>query len=71
MASKDETRRVDYEGINGETSWILVADHFTGTEHGDCRISKASPVEWLRHFLTTYSPTCSDKYIFLDQGGEL
>ena len=56
MASKDHARRVDYEGLNGETSWILVPDHFTGTVYGDCRISKGSPVEWLHHFLTTTRP---------------
>ena len=24
MASKDDTRRSDYEGLNGETSWLLL-----------------------------------------------
>jgi len=35
------------------------------------RISKASPINWLRHFLTQNTPKCDNKYIHLDQGGEL
>ena len=71
MTSKDKTRRSDFVGINGETSWILTTDHFTGIKHGDTRISKASPIHWLRHFLTTYRPLCQDKYVCMDQGDEL
>jgi hypothetical protein len=71
MTSADEDRRNEYEGINGETSWILVTDHFTGMKHGDSRISKAAPLSWLRHFLAQYSPTCHNKYVHMDQGGEL
>ena len=33
--------------------------------------SKASPVELLCQFLLQNSPTCKDKYVYLDQGGEL
>ena len=39
-SSKDSARKSNYEGINGETCWILVTDHFTGMKHGDTRISK-------------------------------
>ena len=38
---------------------------------GDTRISKASHINWLKRFLNTYSPKCNDKYVMLDQGGEL
>ena len=58
-------------GINEETCWILVTDHFTGMQWGAVRRSKASPIEWLRYFLLQNSPTCKDKYVYLDQGGEL
>jgi len=58
-------------GFNGESSWILVSDHFSRILHGTPRLSKACPVEWLRRFLTTYSPDCKEKYVVLDQGGEL
>ena len=71
MTSVNTERRKDYEGLNGETAWILVTDHFTGTKHGDTRQSKSSPLEWLRHFLNQYSPNCQSKYAHMDQGGEL
>ena len=72
MKSSDTDRRSDYEGINGETSWIVVTDHFTGMKHGDTRISKAAPVSWLRHFLDQYKPRhCHSLYVHMDQGGEL
>jgi len=61
----------DYIGLNGETSWILVTDHFSRMKHGDTRVSKASPINWLRAFLEKHAPTCSGKYVFMDQGGEL
>ena len=72
MKSKnDETRRRDYVGLNGETSWILISDHKTRQTYGDTRLSKGSPIEWLRQFLDDHSPNCSDKYVYMDQGGEL
>ena len=71
MSSKNTDRRADFEGINGETAWILITDHFTGMKHGDTRISKAAPVNWLRHFLAQYNPLCKNKYVYMDQGGEL
>ena len=64
-------RDEEYLGLNGETSWILVTDHFSRMKHGDTRVSKASPVEWLRNFLENHAPKCPDKYVFLDQGGKL
>ena len=35
------------------------------------RIPKASPIACLRNFLSRYFPTCNNKYIQLDQGGEI
>ena len=60
-----------YEGINGETLWIFITYHFTGMKHGDSIISKAYPIAWIRHFLNHYSPNCNEKYIHLDQEGEI
>ena len=71
VKSKDEARTADYLGLNGETSWILVSDHVTRRLHGDTRVSKATPIEWLRQFLTDHDPNVPDKYVFMDQGGEL
>jgi hypothetical protein len=58
-------------GVNGETRWILVTDHFTRAVFGDARVSKAPPLEWLRSFLHLHSPQCDGEYVCLDQGGEL
>ena len=38
---------------------------------GVTRISKATPLVWLEKFLQAYSPKCNDKYVMMDQGGEL
>ena len=71
LKSKNEAREDDYLGINGETSWILVTDNFSRQLIGDTRLSKASPLHWLRHILDQYSPKCHDKYVYMDQDGEL
>ena len=66
-----ESSREDCEGLNGETSWILISDAFTKMLHGDTRQSKSSPVKYLESFLEEYSPHVSNKFVVLDQGGEL
>jgi hypothetical protein len=48
--------RVDVEGINGEKSWVLIADAFSRMLHGDVRLSKASPVKYFESFLSEYLP---------------
>ena len=58
-------------GLNGETSWILVSDHFSCMLVGDTRTSKATPLQWLTMFLETHSPKCHGKCVMMDQGGEL
>ena len=60
-----------YEGINGKTCWILITYNFTGMKYGDAIIYKASHIAWIRNLLNQYYPTCNNKYIQLDQGGEL
>lgn len=69
--SKNENRATDFVGFNGETCWILVSDHFSRMKHGDTRVTKASPLDWLETFLRNHAPNCHGKYVFLDQGGEL
>ncbi|KAG7341208.1 hypothetical protein IV203_023159 [Nitzschia inconspicua] len=71
IRAKQTKESADFNGLNGETCWILVTDHFTRVVFGDTRISKASPIEWLLSFLRQYSPQCQGKYVYLDQGGEL
>ena len=63
--------RKDVEGMNGETAWILISDAQTRILHGDTRLSKSSPVKYLESFLQQYFPECKNKWVILDQGGEL
>jgi hypothetical protein len=63
--------RVDVEGINGEISWVLIANAFSCMLHGDVRLSKASPVKYFESFLPEYSPNVRDQWVVMDQGGEL
>ena len=39
--------------------------------HDDTRLSKSFPVKYLESFLQQYSPECKNKWVVLDQGGEL
>jgi hypothetical protein len=66
-----KSSRVDVEGINGETSGVLIADAYSRMLHGDVRLSKASPVKYFESFLSEYSPNVCDKWIVMDQGREL
>jgi hypothetical protein len=69
--SKDSSREASYKDINGETCYILIADHATTTLDGTPRISKAAPLTWLQNWLTQHAPKVAHKYVYLDQGGEL
>jgi hypothetical protein len=72
QASKDEKRTADFTGLHGETCYLLIADHFTGELFGAPRISKAVPVELLRHFFEQRRPRDHhDLHLRVDQGGEL
>ena len=70
--SQDLSRQQDYLGYNGETCFILIYDHKTETLFGSPRMSKATPLQWLRRWLHQHVPKdLTDRYVFLDQGGEL
>jgi hypothetical protein len=69
--SSNASRDASFVGFNGETCWILIVDHFSRYKTGATRVSKAAPLDWLRTFLRERSPSCPDKYVHLDQGGEL
>ena len=71
VVSKDTSRQQDIQGLNGETSWILAQDVFSKMIHADTRLNKAAPIKWLDQFLQQYKPNCNDKFVLLDQGGEL
>ena len=46
-------------------------DHFTRQLYGDTRIGKATPLHWIQHSLQEHAPSCPNKYVYMDQGGEL
>ena len=69
--SKNKNCRKDFAGINGETCWMLITDHHTGMQDSKTCCSKASSTEWLRNWLHIHSPNLKDKYVVMDQGGEL
>ena len=71
VKSKDPKRAKDYIGLHGETCWISVYDHFSQRLHGDTRVSKGTPLSWMRAFLKAHTPRIAGKYVYLDQGGEL
>ena len=71
VKSKTTGQRKDYLGINGETCWILITDHNTGLQYSKTCQSKTSPIEFIHEWLQVYSPNLRDKYVFMDQGGEL
>ena len=71
MKSKSGNRSTDFEGLNGESTWILMTQHFTGMRQRDTRTSEAAPVLWLKHFLAQHNLHCRNKCLCMDQGGEL
>jgi hypothetical protein len=42
VKTRDDERKLDFMGVNGETCCILVTDHFTRAVFGDTRVSKVS-----------------------------
>jgi len=71
VKSKNPACTKIYLGLNSETSWILISNHFSRHLHGNTHISKATPLAWLHQFLENHAPCVPNKYIYLDQGGEL
>ena len=57
--------------MNGETVWVLTSDAQTRMLHGDTPLSKSSPVKYFKPFLQQYFSECKNKWVVLDQGGEL
>jgi hypothetical protein len=58
-------------GVNGETCYVLLTDHFSGRFFNRAFATKAPPVDWINSWLANNSPQCSDKYVRVDGGGEL
>ena len=69
--SRDPKRFGNLVGYNGETCYVLLSDHFSGRLFGCAFATKAPPVDWLNQWLANNSPSCGDKYVRMDGGGEL
>ena len=71
VSSSDSTRQKECDGINGKMCWTLVTNHFMGMKHGDTCISRGPLLKGLLHCLSQCNPSCTDKRMHPDQGGEL
>jgi hypothetical protein len=69
--SRDPKRFENLVGLNGETCYVLLTDHFSGRLFGRAFATKAPPVDWLDQWLASNSPSCPDKYVRMDGGSEL
>ena len=69
--SHNAKRQHNLIGLNGETCYALITDHFSGRLYGRAFATKAPPVEWINNWLANNAPDCSDKYVRMDGGGEL
>ncbi len=69
--SRDSTRHHTLVGLNGETCYVLLTDHFSGRIFGRAFATKAPPVDWINSWLASNSPQCPDKNVRMDGGGEL
>ena len=71
QASKNSSRRKEKVGFNGETCYVLIADHHSGTLHGKAMKTKAPPLQYFHRWLSAFAPNCPGKFVRTDQGGEL
>jgi hypothetical protein len=70
--SKDMARFEKFMGLNGETAYLLLADHKSDMLFGIATFGKAPPLSWLNRWLAQYRPSdVSFRYACMDGGGEL
>jgi hypothetical protein len=59
-------------GLNGETAYLLLADHKTDKLFGIATVGKAPPLAWMNRWLTQYCPSqVPFRYACMDGRGEL
>jgi hypothetical protein len=74
QGSKDSTRKRRLAGINGETCYCLIVDHYSGTLYGETFRTKAPPTDYINRWLAQHAPArddVADRYVRFDLGGEL
>jgi hypothetical protein len=70
--SKDLARYEKLLVLNGETAYLILADHKTDKLFGIATVGKAPPLAWMNHWLTQYRPSrVPFRYACMDGGGEL
>jgi hypothetical protein len=69
--SKNTNRFIDNVGLNGETCYVLINDHYSGMVFGKALVNKSPPIEWFNQFLARYNPDTQYKSVRFDQGGEV
>ena len=69
--SSNSKRQHNLIGVNGETCYALITDHFSGRLYGRAFASKAPPISWINDWLANNAPACPNKYVRMDGGGEL
>jgi hypothetical protein len=52
--SKDISRYEKFLGLNGESSYLLLADHKTGVLFGITTIGKSPPLAWMNRWFVQY-----------------
>ncbi len=72
QGSKDSKRTEEYTGLNGETCYCIISDHYSGMLYGKTFASKAPPIEWFTNWLTLHSSNAvKNKFVRFDPGGDL
>jgi hypothetical protein len=73
QGSKDSARKKRLQGINGETCYCLIVDHYSGTLYGETFRTKSPPTDFINRWLAQHAPTrdVPDRYVRFDLGGEL
>lgn len=74
QGSKNTARTKRLTGINGETCYCLIVDHFSGTLYGETFRTKAPPIDFINRWLAQHAPSgesVPDRYVRFDLGGEL
>ena len=71
--SQDTERHRRLQGLNGETCYCLLVDHYSGTLYGETFRSKAPPIDFLNRWLAQHGlgTDVPGKYVRFDLGGEL
>jgi hypothetical protein len=68
--SKNVGRFESFQGINGETAYLIVADHCTDVLRGIATDGKAPPIAWMNRWFAQYKSSASPfYYVAMDEGG--